>query len=298
MAKENIIHLGNNGLSLIQTENGSGNKIKINEYRYIPFEEGTIINGVITNIDNAREALTDIKKIGAKSATLVVDSGKEARKICVVPSTKTKNIERICANEIKLLNEEFENPIYDYIYIDSAKTGGNKILLSVIEKEFIQTYVELFEEVGIKLNRIDMSTNALIKLTENTKEFSKKNYAIVLVDGNGVSSLIFNDNKFVFRNFSRITAMPKTDAYIDELVALIIQLRQFNQTQYIEKEIEAVYFGGLDDFEEEALFPIIKETLNIKAQRYEFNKNIVLSKKLTNFAIHRNLIAIGSSVKR
>ena len=60
---------------------------------------------------------------------------------------------------------------------------GQLVLCAAMEKEFLKPYIDLFDEMGISLESIDIMTNSIIKLTESIPKFNK-------------SILCFNSNQW------------------------------------------------------------------------------------------------------
>lgn len=88
------------------------------------------------------------------------------------------------------------------------------------------------------------------KLTNELVDTADKTYVISVIDGNNVSSYLFENNHYTFSNRTRLFSDRGTYEFIMEMNSNISQLIQFSKSKRSQYTIETAYFCGLDDEEE------------------------------------------------
>ena len=81
----------------------------------------------------------------------------------------------------------------------------------------LTSYIELFDATGIRLKSVDISINALHKLTQELADLNGKTYIVSVLDGNNVSSYLFEKNHYTFSNRTRLFSERGTQAFISEM---------------------------------------------------------------------------------
>lgn len=299
MEKETVIHLTSNSLKVVEGFINNSSMIKIENFEEYAFLEGTMLNGVIMEEDNVKDVLRLLCQKGIRQARLVVDSGQILRKHAIVPKLKHSEVLQLCKDELNTVEGDYEDLIYDYTILQEEleNQDGMEILCCAMEKKFLQSYIDLFEEMNIKLLSIDIATNALFKLTHIMPELKDKTYAVSIIDGNDVSSSLFVNNKLVFTNRSRLFSERGSVAFVTELTTNITQLIQFNKSQYKDTDIDIVYFCGLDEYEETMVYDVVKNTLDVRADCFVSTRQVMCS-LLKPFALHQYVCAVGSLIRK
>ncbi|MEG0408895.1 MAG: pilus assembly protein PilM [Bacilli bacterium] len=285
MTNENVVYISTNKIQLVQGSSDNSDMIRINNFQELPLVEGTMINGVITDEGQILESLNALKEQGVKHCRIVIDSGQILVKNVDVPALKKNELLQVVKNELSNLEEGYDDLIYDYSvlreeYKEVDKSGG-EILCCAVERKLISNYLEVFENVGIKIDSVDISVNTLHKLTNELIDFEDKTYIVSVVDSNNVSSYLFEKNHYTFSNRSRLFSERGTPDFIAEMNSNISQLIQFNKSQRSPYPIETAFFCGLEKAEEIALSKMVKDNLEIQAGRFPDSKTIYV----TNSAI-------------
>lgn len=299
MEKETVIQLTNTSLKLVEGNVTNTQMISIDTFEEYAFMEGTMLDGAIMDEDAVFDVLDSLKKKGLQEARLVIDSGQILRKHAIVPKLKPKEVMQLCKNELNTMEGDFKELVYDYTILKETIKGqeGMEILCCAMEKEFIKNYIDIFTRANIKLLSIDISTNALFKLTSSMPELKGKTYAITLLNGNDVSSSLFVDNILVFTSRARLFSPRGSVAFVTEITTHISQLLQFNKTQNKDTNVEKVYFCGLDAYEEVMIYDVVRNTLDIEVECF-VNSKIVTTKSTQPFALHQYVYAVGSLIRK
>ncbi len=187
------------------------NKIQVQAVYQGELEEGCILNGIIMNSFSLQETLSDMWKkynIPTKLVHMVVNANSITVKPMKIPQTQEKNVPGLIKAEFRDM-DDIQNLLVDYSVINPKNADGSCSILAVLStKEFINSYIELFNESKIELEAIDIVQNALIKITKRIKNLQGKTFTIFILDKNMLMQCLFTDNAFVMTRRSRILADP------------------------------------------------------------------------------------------
>lgn len=302
MRKENAIFISNHNIQIVKGSCDKNDMIKIDDYKEYELDEGCMINGVITDEQPVREILETIKGNGVNQAILVIDSGQIIVKNMNIPILNKKETLKIVQDELASVDQTYEDLIYDYSVLRNSfeDQPGGEILCCALERKLLASYIDLFASVGIKLTAVDISVNALQKLTQELPDLEHKTYIVSILDGNNVSSYLFEDNHYTFSNRSRLFSDRGTNAFITEMNSNISQLIQFNKSKRSLYTIDIAYFCGLEDGEEPMVFENIKRNLNIDAEVFPNSKVVYVTDKTLeyDFELHDAVYPVGSLIRK
>ncbi len=269
-------YLSNHNMQIVDGSYEGGH-LKIQKSDNYEIPAGALINGVITDEENVLEVLKQVKTTGVDDMSIVIDSGKILVKNEVIPKMKPKEIQALCKNELADLHNDDLDLVYDYRIIrDKLPDGpGMEVMFIAVETALIESYISVFKTVGIKINRIDISINAISKLCSIYPELNQKNYILVLVDENDVTSYLFYEGRFVVSNRSRIFTQRGKMGFVSELSTKINQLMQFKLDGQSEIKPEKVYIVGLENDDNEAkAYVDISNFLDTDVSRFIQSKSV------------------------
>ena len=280
-----IVFLSTKGLQMVQG-NVSKNNIHISSCKEFEFVEGTMLDGNILDDQPVRDVLLDLKKENVDSVRLVVDSGQILVKCAVLPKVSHKQILQFVKDEFIDVESQYTDLLYDYAIIkDKVESKeGQLVLCAAMEREFLKPYIDLFDEMGISLESIDIMTNSIIKLTESIPKLTNLSYVLTVING-----------QYEIANRIRIFSDRGTVAFITELSNSLTKLMQFTKGTYKDAQLEKIYFAGLETYEEDMLMSTISSNLSIETSRFK-PTNHTCSKD-NNFPIHKYLF-VGSLWRR
>lgn len=303
MANDNVIYISSHGIQWIVGSCDKSDMIKIQSFKEVKLEEGTMINGVITDEMEVTNQLKVIHESGVKSARLLIDSGQVLVKNVEVPALKQKELLQVVKDELSNLEEGYEDLVYDYSVLkrefEEEKAGG-EILCCAAERKLLTNYIEVFENAGIKLESIDVSVNALHKLTGELSDLEKKTYIVSVLDSNNVSSYLFENNKYKFSNRARLFSERGSKEFVAEMNSNISQLIQFNKSQHSPYSIEVAYFCSLHEDEADPVFENIRENLEIGANIFPDSKIVYVTDKSKEkeFTLNNYVYSVGCLIRK
>ena len=250
------VYISAGSLKVVSAAN-TGNKLsKITTISY-PLREGSIVNGILINdneIANTISAAYKRDKLLFKDVTLVIDSSSVITKKVAVPALKPKDLAKIIQAEFVYTADSYEDLVYDAAVSKEGKLFT--LFCCAVEKKIIDSYSKLFEGIGIKVKRIDVSLNTLIKFVRYNPELAHKNFVLNVIDGVNIISLLFEKGNYFFSTRSRLMEDRGTSESISELYSKLSSMEQFSKSQKMQEAIEASYYCGLNDEEIERLSQI------------------------------------------
>ena len=283
MKSGTVIYISNENISVVTAE-AKRDVLRVVDYFQIPLKEGTMLNGVIIDENEMKRSLKTVYDRGVHETCLIVDSAKILAKAASVPKMRESEILQFVKDELSAIDSNSEDIVYDFAYLgddDSAK-GASKIFCVGVERQFIGSYLTLFEEVGIRVIAIDYAINVLISLVNEFSGFLDKTYAVCQVDGQNLISVLFMNNEYALTNRSRIFANRGTTDFENEVINAISQLKQFASSSHQNLPMSDIYFFGLKHGEEIQLFERVRLSLNLTVGRLPNSKAIYAVKNNTH----------------
>lgn len=267
---QTVVYINNDSIKIVTAEHDL--EFKISHYEDIELNRGTIVNGAIINKEEIQNKLSKYKEM-LKDAALIIDSSAIITKKLDLPIMNKKQLLEVLKFELGVQDVKDEY-IYDANIIKAS--NGNSVLGCAIPKSLVESYVTLFQELDIKLSRIDISTNGIIKLVKLYKNLEDRTFILNLVVGDNLITLLFEKGRYKLTNRNRIMSRPQDDDYINEIFSKLSTILQFNKSQKSENAIKYSYYLGLDKE--------ILEKLKTYAALYESDVEIIdVSMKLGNF---------------
>ena len=210
--------------------------------------EGVVFNGVILDQPYMVKALTSLKNknpgIFNGEVSLIVDgSSLLSRKI------STPKLSR--ARYINLVRDDFgdtiENPgdiVCGYIELSSNESA---ILGYAVNREQVDTYINVFKEAGIVLASIHIGSEAILRYVATTSKLQSGTIAINVIDGTAMLTMLFVNGNNVFSSRTKLYG-DYEDQMLDNILDNLNGLKQFAQAQKF-GEIKRSFYLGLSDDE-------------------------------------------------
>lgn len=211
-------------------------------YETIELNEGTVVNGVILDIEEVAEKLKKLRSKVSK-AMLIIDSSNIMLKNIVAPKLDRKKTLNIVKNEFAIEEEDY---IYDFTYIAKEKTK-NTLLACAVSAEFIEKYITVFKTAQIKIESIDFAINGLIKYAKKTFDFTQGAHLLNILIDNTMLSALFEDGEYKFSNRNRMINEAGSEESYSEVYSKYSAMVQFNKSQKSEHEISESYYIGIDE---------------------------------------------------
>ena len=229
-------------------------KVSIKEQFSMPLPEGTMLGGKITEPSQLLAALVEIKAERPhllQNPSLVVEGNFLRSKKLNVPRMNRNKYLSLVADEFRDMAEHGEDILCDYHML--RKAGGDKtsLLAFATERRTIGSYIEVFEEAGIKLHNIRIGVQAVLQFLEQRAEYQEGSFVLNIIEGVAMLSMVFENGVNVFMSRTRLF-YENTEVLARTLAESLSGLMQFNRSQQLE-EIRASYYMGLSEEELEFL---------------------------------------------
>lgn len=248
-------------------------KLKSKRVIALTLNDGIVEDGLIKNEEEFMKILYGLKNASSdilKDVTLVLDGRYAITKKIDIPKLTKKQMEATVQGEMAELTESYGELNYDYSLYDKKKT----LLCCAIPKNIADDYYKIFLSHGIKIKKIDLGINAIIKLTQKIKEFRNKTYVINIIYSNNILSLLFENNNYVLSTRLKINEPRESEKYIEDIYNKLSTFIQFNKAQKSDFQINYSYYFGLDENEIEKLIEINGyENIEIVDSRNLFSLN-------------------------
>ncbi len=205
----------------------------------IELETGTIVNG---SIINSEEIVRRIKELGYKitRAVIVVDSSNLMVKKLNPPKLPKNKLLNIIASEFDVDDDEY------YFDCNPVSSSG-EVIACAVPKEFINKYTEIFNFLGIKIERIDIALNGIIKYVKQNKVLAKKTFILNVMMEHTLVSILFDKGEYKFSNRNRMLHEETAESYVNELYSKLTTMVQFAQSLNLDTPIEQSTYIGLSD---------------------------------------------------
>lgn len=244
------VYLSNNTINAV-VGNG-GKRIRVKRVCSVEIPEGSLINGIITNEADLSDQLKEFwaqNKLPKKDVALVINSSQLVLKTLTLPKAGDKKIREVLPMEFGDVSDQ-KDPILDYM-LESADKGTLSVHAVMTDRSFVQGYLNLFKELGIKVSSISVARTCRNKLLGTLKQVRDKVCVVHMIDGTSISSMLWVNGKSVYATQRRVFCEPGTAQFGTELARLVNNIQQFAITQQIHEKIETVYLAGTqgDEFE-------------------------------------------------
>ena len=244
MGVKTSVYISNGSVHVVKG-NAAGRKVNIQSINETDIAEGCILNGVITDPAGLKQSL-ESARIDAKSINVVIDGSSVITKLIEVPMLKDqKSLISIIADNFQDI-ENRENMITDYMVIEPKnEAGGATVLATMVERDFLTEYIELFQSLGLKIESIDIALACMIKYIMNINRLFEETFVYAVVDRNMLMLTLFVDGNYRFSRRVRLMAdLNNKDELFDELARVLMNLIQFNKSEKNNHDITDFYFSG------------------------------------------------------
>ena len=244
------VYLSNNTINAVVGT--GGRKIHVKRVCSVEIPEGSLINGIITNEADLSDQLKEFweqNKLPKKDVALVINSSQFVLKTLTLPKSSDKKIREVLPMEFSDVTDQ-KDPILDYM-LESADKKTISVHAVMTDRSFVQGYLNLFKELGIKVSSISVARTCRGKLLSTLKQVRDKVCVVHMIDGTSISSMLWVNGKSAYATQRRVFCEAGTPQFGMELARLVNNIQQFAITQQIHETIEKVYLAGTqgDEFE-------------------------------------------------
>ncbi len=238
---DSLIYIASDRIEILGYKKGSNPELL--SYAKQPLNEGTIINGMITDPSELTEKLQKLKELKPQlfsDCNLVIDSTTLLIKKLPVPELKKQQYLNLVKDELSDLSES-PDMIYDYSFIHFK--GEPRIMLACATgKENLESYINVFKDAGITLRTARVGLETIIDYVRAKKELMQKTFVLNIVDGISMLSVIFEKGHYIFSTRTRLIGESREE-YLTSVIQNLSSLLQFNKAQNFSPIEESCYVG-------------------------------------------------------
>lgn len=217
---------------------------KTQECILLPLEPGSILNGVLVKEEEIlAQLVAQGKLLRNKPVTLVVDSSNIMMKKLETPPMPVKHLSSVLRGEFEVMDES--NYLYDFNLLESSKKG-NTLMAVAAQRDFISGYVKLLQRAKIKVEKVDLAINGVIKYVHQSAKLQAESFILNIISQNIMLSILFENGKYQLVNRNRLIHDIGSDAYISELYGKLSSMLQFSHSKKSEFPIQTSYYVGLN----------------------------------------------------
>lgn len=252
-----VVYLANRQIQVVTGTPGT-KKITVNECYFGEAPDGSIINGMVMDQELFAGFMRDfwaMYNLPTNDVVLVINSSKFVGKNIEMPSMNDKKTLEFIKREFADVTRE-EDYLFGYIPIGTVDKM-KKLYVEAIYPEFIREYLDIFSEIGVKVNAIYSGESSLIGLVSMTLGRKYKTFIIQIADRMTITTLLWVNGSFYYFNSTRCFHEQGTEDYANDIAKSVSQIIQFMQAHQIEYPLEAVVLAGINPY----AFPLYREAI-------------------------------------
>ena len=157
-----------------------------------------------------QELIHILNQLDIDSATLVLHTRNISWKIGEIPQMKSIYLAReVIKKELEDITDAQKEYVCDFRLMKKQDKAGIRVLMFAVEKEKIEFYVNIavekekiefyvniFKQTRVKLTKIDVTLNSIIKIYEHVFCRHHQTMAIISIENKDVNTFLFIDGKF------------------------------------------------------------------------------------------------------
>ena len=240
------VFLSNSSIQVVLGEK-SGKKVKVKALYADAIPDGTLLNGTVINESVLQDTIRDTWRkhaIKEKNVDLVINSPNLLARRIEMPLLTGNKANRFVNNEVDEKDTaRFSEPILGW-YPISKKKKTQLVISEMAEKEFVETYIRIFEAAGVKLNSLHAGINLAVNMMQT--QVNKNTVVYMILDGMNLTTILFAEGNYFNNLNTRVYSIPGTSEFSAEIRNAISAIRQFATAQHIEHEISNIYIAGLN----------------------------------------------------
>ena len=251
-----IIYLYNSQIQIaVGKASANPNGVSLQNIYTYTSPEGSIINGVMTDIDALRTGLMAFitqNQIPTKDTIVVIESTKIAGKVIEVPKMNEKKTMEFCIREFADVGRTIQDSTFSFYELRPKSDATlRKVFAEAVPKEMLRDIAELFKPMGINLKGVYSHEGKLLSLFDKTIAKRFKSFSVHLISDNNMSNFLWDDSSYQFHNGQRFFNAIGTPDFYEETSRYFRQIRQFMDIHKIEDHRDMIFYTGVTNDEYE-----------------------------------------------
>ncbi|MCR5128068.1 MAG: pilus assembly protein PilM, partial [Lachnospiraceae bacterium] len=239
------VFLSNSSIQVVLGEK-SGKKVRIKALYAEQIPDGTLLNGTIINEAALQDTIQTTwakHRIREKTVDLVINSPHLMARRLEMPLLSGNKATKYVNNDVDEKDTaRFTEPVLGW-YPVSKKKKTQLVISEMAEREFIETYIRIFEAAGVKLNSIHAGINLAVNMIQT--QVRSNTLVYMILDGMNLTTILFAQGNYFNNLNTRVYSIPGTSEFSAEIRNAISSIRQFATAQHIEDAISNIYIAGL-----------------------------------------------------
>jgi len=242
-----VVFLSNTNIQ-IASGSAAGDGVKVSKLISSPLPEGAVLNGVVMDQEKLTEAIKlawQANKLPKSEVILILNSPQLRANRVDAPLLADKKTSEYIERETRDSEYgRFQNPITGwYVVAKNAKAKTQRVVYETAEVDFVNKYVEIFANSGLKLKSIHNGVQLAAEYF--SKQATGKTVLYMILDGKSLVTIFFAEGKFYYDSTSRVFSQPGTPEFAREIYSSISSIRQFISAQHLNETVRDVIFCGL-----------------------------------------------------
>lgn len=243
-----VVYLSNRNIRIAEGEY-SRNVVKIKGLYQVVDTEGCIVNGSIMDKEGLQALLEEVwteKGLDRKGVALVVNSSQFTTRVLDAPVMKPGATMEYVRREFADV-ERIEDPVHTYFPMPGKKKGKTQTLFAgVAPKSFLIAYRQLFEEIGIRVSRIEAVHSPMVRMLGAMDALKGHTCIVQLVSESTLMNVLYVEGSHVYSSRTRLFSDPDTPEFAVETARAVSNILQFAKAQNIETPIREIYIAGME----------------------------------------------------
>ncbi len=249
-----IIYLYNSQIQIaVGKTSSSPGKVRLNNIYTFTAPEGSIINGVITDIDALRTGLMsfiNMNQIPVKDTIVLIESSKISGKLIEVPKLNEHKTLEFCIREFADTGRTREDSTFCYTELrPSGDSKLRKVFAEAIPKEMLRDIADLFKPMGINLKGVYSHEGKILNMLDVTVARRFKSFSVHMINDNNMSNFLWDNGSYDFHNGQRFFNAIGTNEFYDETSRYFRQIKQFMEVRSKEDHREMIFYTGVTEEE-------------------------------------------------
>lgn len=284
-------------------------KPKVYQCIEVKTPEGAVKDGYL-NPDKLEALKTAIKntltekKIRTKRVLFTVFSGKIISREIVLPGVKVHQIGAIIeANISEYFPIELDDYKVSHFLISTIKEGENagkhKVLVMAMEKELLDAYDRLADELGLHIVDIDYAGNSIVQAAKHSAGAGAV-MVVKLEEENALITILQQGTFILQRNVNQAFIRGEDDQInqeevLENLVSTMARVADFYVSHDENNKIEQIYVMG-EGSRDQRVMDMMTEHMQLPCRVLDQVRGVTIHKNAEDVPIHLFAAAIGSGI--